>query len=71
MSDKLTEFEKKVYDFIEGRGEMLTSNLPTRMSGALPNLKKKGVIDVFKRRTSRWVPKKRKFVRITSPRSGS
>jgi hypothetical protein len=71
MSDKLTEFEKEVYDFIKGRGEILTSNMPTRMNGAIPNLKKTGVIEVFKKSTSRWASKKRKFVRIRDSRNGS
>jgi hypothetical protein len=49
----------------------MTTNLPTQMSGAIPNLKKKGVVDVFKKRTSRWAPKKRKFVRVRRLRSDS
>ena len=71
MFSKLTEFEKEVHDFIEGRGEILTSNMPTRMSGAIPSLKNKGVIEVFKKSTSRWTSKKRKFVRIRGSRNGS
>jgi len=72
VSDSLTEFEKEVYDFIKGRGEMLTSNIPMRMSGAIPNLKNKGAIEVFKKRTSRWTShKKRKFVRIEGSGNGS
>ncbi|UCE96622.1 MAG: hypothetical protein JSV51_03215 [Candidatus Bathyarchaeota archaeon] len=34
MSDKLTECEKKVYDFIKGRREILTSNIPFRIRGS-------------------------------------
>jgi len=71
ISDKLTEFEKEVYDFIGGRGEILTSNVPTRMGGAIPNLKNKGVIEVFKKSTSRLASKKRKFVRIRGSKNGS
>lgn len=62
MSDKLTEFEKEVSDFIKARGEILTSDMPTRMSGAIPNLKNKGMIKVFRKLTSRWASKKRTFV---------
>ena len=71
MSGKLTEFEKEVYDLIKERGEMLTSNVPTRMSGAIPSLDRKGVIEVFKKSTSRWASKKRKFVRIRGLNDGS
>ena len=71
MVNKLTEFEKEVYDFIKGHGVILTSNMPPGMSGVIPNLKNKGVIEVFKKRTSRWASKKRKFVRIKGSTNGS
>ena len=71
MLSKLTEFEKEVYDFIKGHAEILTSNIPTRMSGAIPSLKNKGVIEVFKKGTSRWTSKKRKFARIKGSRNDS
>ncbi len=70
-TDNLPEFEKEVYDFIKERGEILTSNLPMRMRGAIPSLKNKGVIEVFKKRTSRWATRKRKFVRVEGSRSDS
>lgn len=65
MSDKLTEFEKEVYDFIKGHREILISNMPARMNGAIPNLKNKGLIEVYKKITSRWASKKRKFVKAS------
>jgi uncharacterized membrane protein len=61
MFSKLTEFEKTVYDFIKGHGEILTSNIPTRISGAIPSLENKGVIEVFKKNTSSWISKKKKI----------
>ena len=69
LASKLTKFEKEVYDYIKKHGEILTSSMPIRMSGIIPALKNNGVIEVFKKRTSRWAEKKRKFVRIKS--SGS
>ena len=71
MSASLTEFQKEVYDFIKERGEVLTSNIPARMNGAIPSLKNKGVIEVFKKRTCRWASRKRKFVRIRGSENGS
>ena len=71
MFSKLTKFEKEVHDFIKRREEVLTSNIPTRMRGAIPSLNNKGVIEVFKKSTSRWTSKKRKFVRIRGSRNGS
>ena len=63
MSKELTEFEKDVYDFIKKRGELLTTNIPVKMMGAIPNLKNKGLVEVFKKRTSSWSSKKKKFVK--------
>ena len=64
MNRKLSEFEKKVCGHIEAQGEILTSSLPIRMSGAIPDLKNKRVVEVFKKRTSMWTEKKRKFVKV-------
>ncbi len=65
MADKLTDLEKDVYNFIKGRGELLTSNIPDKMSGVIPDLEKKRLVEVFKKKTSRWSSRKRKFVRIS------
>jgi hypothetical protein len=67
MSDDLTDFESEVLDFLKKRGDMLTTNIPPRMSGAIPNLRQKGFVDVYKRTTSRWASKKRKFVTTMKP----
>lgn len=59
----LTPFERKVYQFIMNSGEILTSNVPPRMRGAVPNLVDKGLVEVYRKRTSLWSSKKRKFLR--------
>lgn len=64
MPDELTAFEQEVYAFVKARGEILTTDMPRWMSGVIPNLKNKGVIEVFKKKTSRWASKKRKFVKV-------
>jgi len=63
LSIELTDFEREVYEFIKKHGELLTTNIPSRMIGAIPNLKNKGLIEVHKRVTGRWTSKKRKFVK--------
>jgi len=68
LSDRLTDFEEEVYLFIKARGEVLTSNLPHRMMGAIPNLNNKGLIEVNKKRVTPWASKKRKYVRVTEDR---
>jgi hypothetical protein len=64
LAEEPTDFEMKVYMFIKKHGELLTTNIPPKMMGAIPSLKNKGLIEVFKHRTSIWNSKKRKRVRI-------
>lgn len=60
----LTRFEKEVYEFVKKRGEIKTSDIPPKMGGAIPNLIRKGLIEVYKKETSLWRSKKSKFVRV-------
>lgn len=62
---ELTEIEQKTYNYIKAVGEIQTSNLPNkRMSGAIPNLKNMGLVEVFRKYTSFFKTKKKKYVRI-------
>jgi len=55
--------ERDLYEFIKRSGEVMTSNLPSRMMGALPQLVKKGLVEIYKKPTTLWSAKKKKFVR--------
>ena len=60
----LTEIERKAYEFIKEAGEIQTNNMPDRrMMGAIPNLKNKGLVEIYKKYTSIYRRKKRKFVK--------
>ncbi len=62
---KLSEIEKKTYDYIKKIAEIQTTNLPgKRMCGAIPNLEKLGLVEVFKKYTSYYRSRKKKFVKI-------
>lgn len=60
----LSPLEREVYELIRRSGEILTRNVPSKMRGAVPNLINKGLIEVYKRRTSPWSQKKTKFLRV-------
>jgi len=64
MSKDLTPFEREILEFIRKYGEVLTTDIPGRMGGAIPSLINKGLVEIYKKRTSPWRPKKRKFLRI-------
>ena len=63
MSRKLTEFEKKVYDFIKEYNEMIVSDVPKNMRGAIPNLKNAGLLETFRKPTNPWASNKQLFVK--------
>jgi len=55
--------ERNLYEFIKKSGEVMTTNLPPKMMGALPQLIKKGLVEIYKKQTTPWTRKKKKFVR--------
>jgi len=60
----LTEIERKTYEFIKEAGEIQPKNMPDgRMVGAIANLKNKGLVEIYKKYTSLFRRKKKKFVK--------
>jgi hypothetical protein len=60
----LSDNEKKVYEYLKGRGEIITSKIPHEFRGTISSLKHKGLIEIYKKRTSTlWSEKKHKFLR--------
>jgi hypothetical protein len=64
MAIKITEFEKKTYDYIKERGELKVSSIPKMMWGAIPKLKNAGLVETCKKPTTPWASKKHTFVKI-------
>jgi hypothetical protein len=63
--ENLSKIEKKTYDFIREAGDIQTRNLPDkRMVGAVASLKNKGVVEIYKRYSSTYRRKKKKFVKV-------
>jgi len=60
---KITEFEQKVYDHIKSYDELLVSNIPKMMWGAIPNLKTAGLVKTYKKPTTPWASKKKTFIK--------
>ena len=71
MSNKLTDFEKQVYDFIKEKEEVLISSMPLRMKGAIPKLKNAGLVKIHKKYTVPWASKKQKIVTASETDSSS
>ena len=65
MSKDLTPLERQVYELIKRSGEIMITDVPNKLRGVIPNLVNKGLVEVYKRRTSQWSgQKKRKFLRV-------
>ncbi|MGQ9551714.1 MAG: hypothetical protein ACUVUE_04725 [Candidatus Bathycorpusculaceae bacterium] len=61
----LSDIEKQTLEFIKTLGEVRPSSiLDKRMVGAVSTLKDKGLVEIYKRYTSPYRRKKKKFVRI-------
>ncbi len=64
---ELSQIERKTYNFIKEAGEIQTINIRDKhMSGAVASLKNMGLVEVFKKCTSYYRKRKKKFVKITS-----
>jgi len=62
--ENLSTIERETYDIIKGSGEIQTRNLPDkRMIGAVASLKDKKLVEIYKRYTSIYRRRKKKFVR--------
>lgn len=63
--ERLSETERKTYEFIKEAGEIQTKNLPDRrMAGAIATLKNKGLVKIYKKYTSAYRRKKKKFAKV-------
>jgi len=63
LENVLSSSERNLYEFIKKSGEVMTTNLPPKMMGALPRLVRKGLVEIYKKPTTIWSNKKKKFVR--------
>ncbi|MCW4016991.1 MAG: hypothetical protein NWF06_11530 [Candidatus Bathyarchaeota archaeon] len=63
MAKQITALEQEIYDYIKERGEVIVSEVPMNMKGAIPNLKNAGLVETFKKPVTQWASKKKMFVR--------
>ncbi|MFW6110689.1 MAG: hypothetical protein ACOC6H_01480 [Thermoproteota archaeon] len=64
-SHSLSDIEKETLNYIKKKEIVKTKELSdSRMSGAIPSLKNKGLVEIFKRRTSWFSDRKQKFVTL-------
>ena len=59
MARKITVLEQEVYNYIKDHGEVIVSDVPKNMRGAIPNLKNAGLFETFRKPVTPWVTKKK------------
>ncbi|MCW3992359.1 MAG: hypothetical protein NWE79_06600 [Candidatus Bathyarchaeota archaeon] len=59
----LSAVERAVYELIFRAGDLMAKDLPFKMSGVVPSLVRKGLVEVYKRPASSNSRKKQKFLR--------
>jgi len=65
VQEDLSAIESKTYEIIKKAGEIQLTNLPDpRMMGAVSNLKAKGMVTIFRKYTSRFHKRKKKFAKV-------
>ena len=63
MAKKISILEQEVYNYIKERGELIISEVPKNMKGAIPNLKNVGLIETFRKPVTQWASRKQAFVK--------
>ena len=63
LDKKITAFEQQVYDYIKERGNLIVSDVPKNMRGAIPTLKNAGLVETFRKPVTQWASKKKTFVK--------
>lgn len=63
MTRKITDLEQEVYNYIKEHGDTIISDIPKNMSGAIPNLKNAGLVELFRKPVTPWATKKKTFVK--------
>lgn len=64
MLEGLTEVEREVYELILRAGDLMAKDVPFKLSGVIPHLVRKELVEVYKRPASSSSRKKQKFLRV-------
>ncbi|MGD2200255.1 MAG: hypothetical protein PVJ38_01320 [Candidatus Bathyarchaeota archaeon] len=67
MTESLSDVERTVYELISRAGEIMAKDIPSKMAGAVPSLKNKGLVEVYKKPASLVSRKKQTFIRVIDP----
>ena len=61
--ESLSKIERAVYDLILRTGDLMAKDVPSKMTGVIPSLKRKGLIEAYKRPATPGSKKKQTFLK--------
>ena len=64
MIESLSKIERAVYDLILRAGDLMAKDVPSKMAGVIPSLKRKGLVEAYKRPATPGSRKKQTFLKV-------
>jgi hypothetical protein len=61
--ESLSQIERAVYDLILRAGDLMAKDIPSKMAGVIPSLKRKGLVEAYKRPATPGSRKKQTFLK--------
>ncbi len=65
MLESLSQVERAVYELILRAGDLMAKDIPFKMAGVIPSLKRKGLIEAYKKPATPGSRKKQTFLKAT------
>ena len=63
MLESLSQIERAVYELILRAGDLMAKDIPFKMMGVIPSLKKKGLVEAYRRPATPGSRKKQTFLK--------
>jgi hypothetical protein len=62
--ESLSQIERAVYELILRAGDLMAKDIPFKMAGVIPSLKRKGLVEAYKRPATPGSKKKQTFLKV-------
>ncbi len=63
MLENLSQVERAVYELILRAGDLMAKDIPFKMAGVIPSLKRKGLVEAYRRPATPGSRKKQTFLK--------
>ena len=63
MLESLSQVERAVYELILRAGDLMAKDIPFKMAGVIPSLKRKGLVEAYRKSPTPGSKKKQTFLK--------